>query len=353
MDHTKVFIYDSWMDVNYDMESSVNIGKPQSKIDNRISSYSYSENNLYGYPTYDILSSDVGFRDSFSNNVRKYRLGSKYKIYQDYIGDAGNFDEFFDITGWATKTKEYPTNSSPFTQLKNLGDELESSQNFQDQGWIINKYPDALSAISAERTEDALSDDDVIAGKEIKISSVGKGGVLNITPAYEVANRDNSTIEKMRYTIVKFDLIKSLIPDFIFEDSSTNYADDSKYQPLIHLNNLNYVTRRIYTPEVGYSDRILNATYLPIYKNINHVETSNNTKMEYFYNKRNLYMNFKGNGLDGQNVSEFIIDNLKLYEVDMIPFFQYFQIDNINRGLSIPYQGIAPNIDYYEKTNSF
>ena len=336
MDSTRVFIYDSWMDVNFDTTSSVNIGKPQSKIDNSISSYSYSENNLYGYPTYDILSSDVTFRDSFSTTIRKYKLGSKYKVYQDYIGDAGNFDEYFDITGWSISN----------------GNQLPTSQSFLNQGWVINKYSNSNSNITFERTSEALDSEDVVAGKEMKVKSIGKGGVLNIQPAYDVANRTNSSIERMRYTVVKFDLLKSLVPDFIFEDSSSIYKDDSKYQPLIHFNNLNYVTRRVYTPGSGYSDNMLNATYFPVYKNINHVESVNKTKIEYFYNKRNLSMSFRGNGLDGSNVSEFVVDNLKLYEVDMIPFFQYFTQENINRSVSIPYQGIAPYVDYIENDYS-
>jgi len=59
-------------------------------------------------------------------------------------------------------------------------------------------------------------------------------------------------------------------------------------------------------------------------------------------------MFFRGNGLNGSNVSNFVIDNLKLYEVDMIPFFQYFNLKNINKSVSVPYQGIAPVVEYVE-----
>jgi len=352
MDSTRVFMYDSWVDVNFDSQRAVNIGKPQSTIDNTISAYSYSENNLYGYPTYDVLSSDVTFRDSFSNTIRKYKLGSKYRVYQDYIGDAGNFDEHFDVTGWATKRRLYPMNTPPFYVMKNLGDQLPPSTSFLNQGWVMNKDSATSSAISFERTTEALNDEDVVAGKEIKVTSVGKGGVLNIQPSYDVPNRTNTTIDRLRYTIIRFDLLKSLVPDNIFEDSSVKYTDSSKYQPLIHFNNLNYATRKVYTPGVGYSDKILDSTYFPIYKNINHLETKSNTKIEYFYNKRNLSMFFRGNGLNGENVSEFVIDNLKLYEVDMIPFFQYFNEGNINKSVSVPYQGTAPLVSYVENDYS-
>jgi subtilisin-like proprotein convertase family protein len=348
MDNTRVFLYDSWMDVNFDNTSAVNIGKPQSTIDNTISSYSYSDNNLYGYPTYDVLSSSVTFRDSFSQTIRKYKLGSKYRIYGDYIGDAGDFGEHFDITGWVTKNARYRKNNFPFFELKQKGNQLPTSAEFAKQGWVINKNGETESAISFERTTEALDDDDPAAGKEMRVSSVGKGGVLNIQPAYDIVNRTNSPIEKQRYTIIKFDMIQSLVPDFIFEDSDSLYDSSSKYQPLIHFNNLNYALRKIYVPGIGYRQKKIDTTYLPVYKNINHVTTPNKSKIEYFYNKTNLSMFFTGNGLNGMNVSTFVIDNLKLYEVDMIPFFQYFNIKNINKSVSVPYQGISPIVEYVE-----
>ena len=349
MDNTRVFMYDSWMDVNFDNTSAVNIGRPQSTIDNSVSTYAYSDNNLYGYPTYDVLSSAVTFRDSFSNTVRRYRLGSKYKIYEDYIGDAGDFGDHFDITGWTTKTAAYRKNTFPFFEVKAKGTQLPISAEFANQGWVFSKDGNPGSAISFERTTEALDDEDPAAGKEMKVSAVGKGGVLNIQPSYDVANRTNSPIAKQRYTVIKFDLIQALVPDFIFEDSNTTlYDDSSKYQPLIHFNNLNYALRKVFVPGVGYKERKLDTTYFPVYKNINHVSTPNKTKIEFFYNKTNLSMFFRGNGLDGSNVSNITIDNLKLYEVDMIPFFQYFNTRNINKSVSVPYQAVAPNIEYVE-----
>ena len=353
MDSTRVFIYDSWMDVNFDDASAVNIGRPQSTIDNAVSAFAYSDNNLYGYPTYDVLSSNVTFRDSFSNTVRNYRLGSKYKIYEDYIGNAGNFDEYFDITGWATKAGTYKTNTSPFSQTLTVGEKLPTSTEFANQGWVINKDTATYSAVSFERTTEALSDEDPAAGKEMRVKAVGKGGVLNIQPSYDITNRTNSPIEKQRYTIISFDMIQSILPDFIFEDGNKDLYDYStKYQPLIHFNNLNYALRKSYVSLEGYRNKKLDSTYLPVYKNVNHATTENKSKIEYFYNKTNLSMFFRGNGLNGKNVSTFVLDNLKLYEVDMIPFFQYFIDDNINRSISVPYQAIAPNVEYVESNYS-
>jgi hypothetical protein len=353
MDSSRVFMYDSWMELNFDSESAVNIGKPQSTIDTTISSYSYSDNNLYGYPTYDVLSSDVTFRDSFSNTIRKYRLGSKYKIYEDYIGDAGDFDEYFDATGWATRKRLYRKNTFPFVALQNVGDALPSSPEFTSQGWVLNRIIATGSAINAERTLEAEDDEDVAAGKEIRVEAVGRGGVLNIQPAFEVPNRNNSPISKQRYTMIRFDLLSALVPDTIFEEpNATVYDMSSKYQPIIHFNNINIVNRKIFVPGTGYVQKKLDATYFPVYKNVNHITTSKKTKVEFFYNKRNLSMFFRGNGLDGENVTSVVIDNLKLYEVDMIPFFQYFESGNINRSVSVPYQAVAPVVAYPENDSS-
>jgi len=352
MDSSRVFMYDTWIDVNFDSESAVNIGKPQSTIDISVSKYSYSDNNLYGYPTYDVLSSDVFFRDSFSSTIRKYRLGSKFKIYEDYIGDAGDFDEHFDATGWATRFKIYKTRTFPFFSVMNVVSTLPASDEFDSQGWVLNRISAAGSAINAERTVETQDDEGVEAGKEMKIEAIGRGGVLDIKPAPEVSKRNNGTIEKGRYTMVKFDLLSAQVPDFVFEEPAAAnggpvFDDSSKYQPIVHFNNLNIVSRKLFMQSMGkYVERKLDATYLPVYRNVNHITTSEKTKVEFFYNKRNLSMFFRGNGLAGENISTLIMDNLRLYEVDMIPFFQYFVGANINKSVSVPYQAVAPVVQY-------
>jgi hypothetical protein len=59
-------------------------------------------------------------------------------------------------------------------------------------------------------------------------------------------------------------------------------------------------------------------------------------------------MTFRGSGADGKEISDYIIDNLKLYEVDMIPFFKYFTYENINRTVQIPIEAKRPYIKYQE-----
>jgi hypothetical protein len=62
-------------------------------------------------------------------------------------------------------------------------------------------------------------------------------------------------------------------------------------------------------------------------------------------------MNFTGVGRDGVLSVDFYIDNLKFYELDMIPFFKYFKspsgkIGNINTSIQIPKNEESPLIDY-------
>ena len=118
--------------------------------------------------------------------------------------------------------------------------------------------------------------------------------------------------------------------------------------PVINFDNINKVKRDIYYNLDGVTaSTLVDATFLPIYQNVNHLTTGSGKKTEYFFNKINLGMRFYGDN-SGNSVN-YIIDNLHFYEVDMIPFFQYFIETSINKSVQIPYQGIAPFIDY---TNS-
>jgi hypothetical protein len=64
-------------------------------------------------------------------------------------------------------------------------------------------------------------------------------------------------------------------------------------------------------------------------------------------------MHFYGIAPTLPDTAEYIIDNLHFYEIDMIPFFQYFTDDNINRGVQVPFQGISPFIDYSNANFNF
>lgn len=319
-----VFIYNSWIDVNFNNESSVNIGKLQTKINN-ISKKDYSENNLYGYPSYDILSSISTFRDSYSLSDRTYKLGSKYEIYNDYIGESSIFSEYFD------------------------GDDISL---FLEQGWTFSISDNNYGTFS--RTESLLDDED-IEGSELNIQTIGEGVVLNIGDTEKIIrSRNTDSIPKLRYSLIEFDLIK---PKSVNEENAIYNQPDSLYPgveyPTIHFDNINIVNKKI--QNLFGEEQVINipSTFFPIYKNVNHLLTSKRKKVEYFFNKKNLSMNIKGNGLEGENDTNIIINNLKFLELDMIPFFKYFNYKNINLSIQKPYEGVAPIIDYDDENFKF
>jgi len=337
MESNAVFVYNSWMDLVYDADYATNIGKPQSML-NRLSRKSYSENNLYGYITKDILDSTSTFRDSFSTTIRSYRLGTKYKVFADFIGDAGNFEEDFGGT--------YSDSS------------LVPESSFLKYGWTYSK------AGAYSLTFSRVQPDGGGTGEELKIQAFRSGGILDVTPLTDVdiVNKTYEEVQKLRYTKIEYDLVTYSTNIANYDSSFGNWhypylykykgniVIDAYYVPPIHFNNLNIIKRNTVISGLTYSINTI-ASYLPINQNVNPFTTKYKKKVEYFYNKRNLGMHFYGYSsyATSDKTVDYVIDNLHFYEVDMIPFFLYFTPDNINKGIAVPYQGLSPFIDY---TNS-
>jgi len=357
LESNAVFVYNSWMDVLFDSSYATNIGKPQMLL-NSLSRKSYSENNLYGYTTNDVLESDSTFRDSFSTTIRNYKLGTKYKIFSDFIGNAGKFEtefggSFFSVTA---------SQAAGAQTFINIPGESE----FIKDGWTFSRW-DVSSLTFSRPTYTGI---DSITGEELLVQAVASGGILDVTAFSEndILNKTYEEVQKFRYTKVEFDLVT--YSNFLSSYSELSWKGNSKVAhspytfkyiganntvqvPPIHFNNLNFVNRKL-TVSGGIESSILtSATYLPVYNNINHLLTPKTKKSEYFYNKRNLAMHFYGYSPIFTTTVEYLIDNLHFYEVDMIPFFQYFTEDNINKGIQIPYQGISPFIDYTNSNFSF
>ena len=418
MSSERVFSYNSWIDVNYSNQSAVNIGRPPTNTE-QFSRRMYSDNNLYGYPTSDVLSSTSIFRDSYSLSNRKYFLGSKYKKTSDYVGDVSSFEDYFESTntvkgkeqfgklGWDfvipyTKIQIPTVKQSTYTPQGNIILKLWVDDNFYipqltqnkmiqitgptldgeyvtDTTKIITTNIDTTdgttllvtdnnrdtwdvngnfiigitmsSSATFSRTPEPITNDSPTQGKELRVSVTNNGSMLDLIPVYQVPNRtngkDKSTVERGRYTMVEFDII-----DFTTGTSSTVMdKGDGVIRPAINFNNINTSIRKTYDVNGVGRDSELKSSYLPIYENVNHLTTIGRNKQEFFLNKKNLMMNFTGVGRDGVLSADFYIDNLKLYELDMIPFFKYFKspsgkIGNINTSIQIPKSGESPLIDY-------
>jgi len=273
---SEIYSYNSWIDVNYKNSVATNIGRNQTKI-NTISNRSLSENNLYGTTTDDILSSVSKFRDSFSIEENEYKLGNKYKIFVDFIGESSQFSRAFSNN---------------------------NTDSFVSQGWTFS----GLGSYSISSNSETL---------EIKLDP-NSHVVLDISNPFNlsdfdgiVRNRDTSRILQNRYSLIEFDI-------FTYSGSAS-----------VNFDNLNN-----------------DLNYLPIKDNINYTEGDTGKKIEFFYNKRNLSMN-----LTASTSSSIEIDNLKFYEVDMVPFFKYFDEDVINKNIQIPLIGKSPYLPYNEFSN--
>jgi hypothetical protein len=84
---------------------------------------------------------------------------------------------------------------------------------------------------------------------------------------------------------------------------------------------------------------------------IDHIETPVTNKREFFYNRTSLEMTFKSS-----NNFDVKFDNIKFYEVDMIPFFRYTLEENVDQTIRTPLSGVAPfvasNATVYSLTQS-
>jgi hypothetical protein len=421
MTSERVFSYNSWIDVNYSNQSAVNIGRPPTNTE-KFSKRMYSDNNLYGYPTSDILSSISIFRDSYTLSNRKYFLGSKYKKTSDYVGDVSSFEDYFENTstdkgkeqfgklGWdfvipitkiqiptvkqtdftissgGTKSKrplrlwindnsyqeqlitnkviqitgptldgEYVTDTSKITTKTTDidGTTILATDNNRSTWNIDGEFIISITMSSSAtflRTPEPITSDSKTQGKELRVTVTNAGSMLDLIPAYQIPNRtngkDKSTVERGRYTMAEFDII-----DFTTGTSSTVMdKGDGVVRPAINFNNINTSIRKTYDVNGVARDSEIKSSYLPIYENVNHLTTIGKTKQEFFFNKKNLMMNFTGVGRDGMSPADFYIDNLKFYELDMIPFFKYFKspsgkLGNINTSVQIPKNEESPLID--------
>jgi len=183
---TAVFSFNSWIDVNYDETRAVTLGK-DFRMFEPLTKKSINRNNLYGYPTYDILSSISRFRDSNTLDFKLYKLGTKYKLYTDFIGSGSGFNE-------------------PFNQLE--------FSNFTNAGWTFSS--NNLSDFTLKRTENIISLNNQTSTDFLNSGVTGNELYITASNTGLVLNNNNVNIDKSRYSIVEFDVITHSVVDYNF-----------------------------------------------------------------------------------------------------------------------------------------
>jgi hypothetical protein len=181
-----------------------------------------------------------------------------------------------------------------------------------------------------------------------------------------VLNNTNIDIPKERYSIVEFDYLDG--PENYVYFPSSGQKFDYHFIDLFNFTNFAEVvgTDLIYGPTHSFPNpKTTNSvgTISVWASGLDYKTTKSQRKTEYFYNRTSLdlgflslsyYNQFGMRTLDGLTQSfNFEVDNIKFYEVDMIPFFQYTTEDYVNKSLQIPLQAIAPQIDYDDSGFSF
>ena len=195
---TAVFNYNSWIDVEYDNTRAVTLGRDFRAYE-PLSGKSVNRNNLYGYPTYDILSSASRFRDSNSLDFKLYKLGTKYKVFSDFIGNNSQFNE--------------PFNEVDFT-------------NFINGGWTYSYVKP--SDYKLKRTETLITLNNTESNALLKSGVTGDELYITASNTGLILNNNNISINKSRYSVIEFDVITYSVTNVNYNhDNSDIYQERS------------------------------------------------------------------------------------------------------------------------------
>ncbi len=331
--------YDSWMDLNYNTSNKTTISEESANYfelpyytftfsffqDNRVET-STTGTQLTGFITNDVLESTSIFKDSQNQNFT-YKLGSKFTIYENLIPDEGRFLDAF-------------SNNRTGLDLTN----------FRNDGWYWTDFGNTISFTSSS--------------SPTLIQNIFKGSQLIIE-----SNVDNLTKNKLRIKTSPF------FPSAIVQVWTLGYRYQVRFAGII-LNNENIQTERnryyitnlnlaTYSMSAAtYSTNGVNSqtTDLKTLSDFNDKLTTSLTKTQYFFNRKDLSLNisasstfFENGNLPTspfpvpvqENSFDVIFNSISFWEVDMIPFFNYFGNESlIDKAIKTPWFAVAPFIDY-------
>ena len=356
------FKYNSWIDTNYFEESGVNINKTNIKHSNTplFFTASHDSNNFYSYPTKDVLESTSRIRNGFDTNYRNYKLGWKFKEYQNWI-PIDDEDQFRNVNqyAWANtfngnQTAEhvqFPTDDL----LVSLGILLFGNENLLLDGWTFSyikssstasvwplpAYGYSWSEISVINTNYGILD--VNMERKLLFNKTSKPdadwGTENFS--LDFINNTNIDIRPLRYSYV----------EITADNFGYNWAnrDPLVESPQVFYNNYP-ATYSI--ASVNYDTNTGNGlagwdVILPI----NQLRTESVTgQREYFFNKTKLELSILGISSTASGTYSLGFEEIKMVEVDMIPFFK---LGNVNPDIQVPYSAVAPDIDYTDANFSY
>lgn len=299
-----------------------------------------TDNPLQGQITNDVLESLSSFRLS-DNTVFKYNLGIKYKVYQNFIPNNGNF-------------------LTPFSN--NLGSGL-NLDNFVDNGWIYKDFADPFFTLQTGTTFSIITLSPFRIDSNVLLSDPNAGS-LKRRLRLNTVNQLTSVV--IQVWIVGHQTIQIRFDRFILNNENIVTEPDRYYMTSINLHKLRIATAS-YPNGSGTITSEVNFNLANGINDYSLFEASSDslTKTQYFFNKKGLDLNIEvSTRLTTPYISsttptytnptinnrvDVIFNNISFFEVDMIPFFNYYsrsREERIDNRIKTPWFAIAPFIDY-------
>lgn len=304
------FKFNSWVDVNYFRESGVNINRVNEVFNQTPLSFttSYIENNHYGFPTKDVLESVSTIRNGYDLNTRKYKLGWKFKEYQEWIPQQSQEVQFNSINEYSWQ------NSGSSGTQEIIGIDNGSGYgltNLEQYGWTFGYG----STDTFGDAENSIINNYGTLPIELQNKLIFSGGKLG--PSILGQNLENYTLDYIDNTEIDIERLRYSFVEITGENLNP-VSIGSELNPIVFFNN--YPASYSVAAKTFYYGNTQSSVTIPV----NQFATSSVVNQrEYFYNKKGLEMTLLG-GSDANNGSySMAFEKIRLVETDMIPFLNY------------------------------
>lgn len=285
------FKYNSWIDVNYYENEGVNLNRFNNVYKKTSLGFtaSFTENNFYGYPTKDVLESNSTIRNGFDLNTRTYKLGWKWKEYNDYLLDYSDFIDINEVNYDNTTSTTY--SGFGVSNLLNNGWTFSYlSSNIDGFGSASNNISSNIGNIDSEYL--------YISGGRFSPNVIPFDDNANFS--VDIFDNSNINIEKLRYSFIEIET----------DNLGYTVSNTGIVNPILFYNN--YPA----TYSIAANNILFNGNNITT--PINQIATSSVIKQrEYFFNKKDLSMILFAGGTYSLRFKK-----IRFVETDMIPFMQ-------------------------------
>ena len=285
------FKYNSWIDVNYYQTEGVNLNRTNNVYKTTPLGFttSFIENNHYGYPTKDVLESNSSIRNAYDLNTRTYRLGWKWKEYDDFLIEVGNFQDINQVTFTNSNTTSY----SGFGVSNLLNDGWSFSYLSND----VDGFGTSSNSISSN-IGNLESEFLYLSGGRLSPSVLPPDDNANFT--VDFFDNTNVSIDKLRYSFIEIEA----------DNLGYTISNSGIVNPLVFYNNYPG-SYSIASNNILFNGNNISVPVSQI------VSTSVQNQREYFFNKKDLKMILFSGGTYSLRFKK-----IRFVETDMIPFTQ-------------------------------